>query len=927
MKRIIFILITILSCAFAVSAATKGKCGDNVRWALDEKTGVLTISGKGAMYNNPSLKRWDKKKSQVKKVIIGEGVTSIGDRAFSYHSQITSVSIPRSVTTIGADAFRECPKLKYIYINDLTAWCKIDFANNNSNPAKFVYDFYINDEPVTHLVIPKGITTIKDYAFYGCYCFYSITIPDGVKTIGNHSFDTHGDLTITIPGSVTSFGTEAVSYGRVKEIYYTGSLEDWCTKTWNPQDVSKGYSLYINNRKLTSVVVPKTVTRISDNAFYNCLSITDVYIQQGITYIGENAFSKCEKLKKITLPGSIKEIGKNAFEGCAVKDLYYSGSLEDWCTKTWNPKDIDIPAWYRLYIDDKLLKTVVIPQSVKKISDNAFYNCGSIKEVYLQKNVTNIGSNAFNSCHGLESIVIPSSVQTIGEDAFKGCTKYMVSQVVTQGTVFFAAGTNLTIYTNSSVDMSKSGLRDKQHAEAYGSGYNTIVKLTEDELQYKYPFSIFAQGYVKKGVNEWQKKGEFERTPEWQARVNEQTRQIKIQDLLDRAEQDYISNHVKEINVNPYLGKYDADNEVFAVIDNNYGKAYIAVPLEEAQDFKANWKSKQMKSKLHIIDDQISLSSLAITMPNGKQYTYRNTDVVNYNLAEIKYNFDPIDFDFHKNTTPQQNQQNNQKSTIRAGKSLVDTDIPETNASNPNTFVLIFANEDYKNAASVPFAKNDGTIFQKYCQKTLGIPAKNIHYVENATYNDMRIQLSWAKDVCEAFDGQASLIVYYTGHGIPDEASGASYLLPVDGDGRYVASAYNLDEFYQKLGAMNAKSVTVLLDACFSGASRDGNMVVQAKGVVVKPKPGTPQGKTVVFAAAQDKETAGFNEAEGHGMFTYFLLKKLQETKGDVTLKDLGDYIITNVKQQSVVQAGKKQTPTVLSSPAVSTVWKNWKLK
>ncbi len=127
-------------------------------------------------------------------------------------------------------------------------------------------------------------------------------------------------------------------------------------------------------------------------------------------------------------------------------------------------------------------------------------------------------------------------------------------------------------------------------------------------------------------------------------------------------------------------------------------------------------------------------------------------------------------------------------------QSAVDTDIPTTDASNPNTFVIIFANEDYKNVASVPFAKNDGTIFQKYCQRTLGIPTSNIHYVENASFNDIRIQLAWLKDVCDAFDGKASVIIYYAGHGIPDEETKSAYLLPVDGDGRYVQSAYKIDE-------------------------------------------------------------------------------------------------------------------------------------
>lgn len=260
-------------------------------------------------------------------------------------------------------------------------------------------------------------------------------------------------------------------------------------------------------------------------------------------------------------------------------------------------------------------------------------------------------------------------------------------------------------------------------------------------------------------------------------------------------------------------------------------------------------------------------------------------------------------------------------------KSLVDTNIPETNVSNPNTFAVIFANEDYKNVASVPFAKNDGAVFQNYCSKTLGIPQVNIHYVENATYNDFRIQLSWLNGVCDAFDGNASVIIYYAGHGIPDEKSKSAYLLPIDGDGRYVQSAYKLDDLYEKLGAMNAKSVTVFMDACFSGSKREDGMIVSARSVALKAKSGVPQGNMVVFSAASGDETAYPDNDEQHGIFTYYLLKKLQETKGDVTLLELGNYITMNVRQQSIVKNGKPQTPCVTPSAAIGTEWQNWTLK
>ena len=263
---------------------------------------------------------------------------------------------------------------------------------------------------------------------------------------------------------------------------------------------------------------------------------------------------------------------------------------------------------------------------------------------------------------------------------------------------------------------------------------------------------------------------------------------------------------------------------------------------------------------------------------------------------------------------------------VEATKSAVDLNIPETKVENTNTFVLIFANEDYQNVAPVAYAKNDGTIFKQYCVRTLGIPENHIQHIENATYNNMRMHIEWLKDVCSVVE-DARLIIYYSGHGFPDESTRAAYLLPIDGDGRYVSSAYSLDEFYRSLGALNAQSVTVFLDACFSGSVRNGDMLYQAHGVALKPKPGVPQGKTVVFSAAQADETAGFMASEQHGMFTYFLLKKLQETQGEVTLEELADYIVKNVQRESLIMARKKQTPCVIPSGTMGETWKTITLR
>lgn len=257
----------------------------------------------------------------------------------------------------------------------------------------------------------------------------------------------------------------------------------------------------------------------------------------------------------------------------------------------------------------------------------------------------------------------------------------------------------------------------------------------------------------------------------------------------------------------------------------------------------------------------------------------------------------------------------------------VDSNIPVSTSNSDKTFAVICANEDYKRVASVPYAKNDGRTFAEYCKKTLGVPEKNVYLVEDATLGDMKYHINLLKKIAQAYNGEAKIIFYYAGHGIPDEGQKDGYLLPIDGYGNDATSGYSLKMLYEELASIPSKSVLVFMDACFSGAQRDGSMLEAARGVAIKPKTETPTGNLVIFSAASGDETAYPYNDKKHGLFTYFLLKKLQESKGDVTLDELGDYVVTNVKQESVTTNRKSQTPTVVPSASLGAAWKNIKLR
>lgn len=259
--------------------------------------------------------------------------------------------------------------------------------------------------------------------------------------------------------------------------------------------------------------------------------------------------------------------------------------------------------------------------------------------------------------------------------------------------------------------------------------------------------------------------------------------------------------------------------------------------------------------------------------------------------------------------------------------SEVDYKLPVATTASKNTFAVIIANETYQMEKGVQYASNDGKIFAEYCKKVLGLPEKNVHYITNATLNNMKYEIKWLQQVMEVYKGEAKAIFYYAGHGIPDEKNQSAYLLPIDGYGSDVSTGYALDDLYKTLGTMPSKLVTVFLDACFSGANRDGQMLASARGIAIKAKQSSPMGKMVVFSAAQGDETAYPYKEQSHGLFTYYLLKKLHDTKGNVTLGELGDFIKTQVERQSVVTNGKLQSPSITPAASIGNSWKTWTLK
>ena len=261
----------------------------------------------------------------------------------------------------------------------------------------------------------------------------------------------------------------------------------------------------------------------------------------------------------------------------------------------------------------------------------------------------------------------------------------------------------------------------------------------------------------------------------------------------------------------------------------------------------------------------------------------------------------------------------------------VDTNIPTTKRKSKHTMALIIGNEKYSasDVGNVPFAERDAAAFASYCQKTLGIPVAQIRSHSNLTAAQMRRQVQLLQEKVKAFNGDMNVIFYYSGHGVPNGEGSDTYLLPVDADGLDMESCYSLKRLYAELEQMNAKNVLVLTDACFSGKGRGQDFIGKERGergIARMANSPAPQGKMVVFSAAQGDETAWPYKQKAHGLFTYYLLKKLQESEGNCTLGELSDYVEKNVVRSSLLQNDKKQTPKTEPSAGLQGIWRNMKI-
>ena len=314
----------------------------------------------------------------LQSVSIGNSVKSIEGKTFFYCTSLRSVYIGKSVQKIANNAFENCYKLSSINIDDLAAWCNIEFAENiNSHPLRIAHNLFLKGELIVDLEIPNTVTSIKDRAFYNCTSIVSVKIPHSVQSIGICAFADCSPLkSVSIPSTVTYLG---------------GGCFSGCSS-------------------LESISIPSSVTNLGNWCFSGCTSLKTISIPSSVTNLGQSCFENCSFLSSINIPSSVKEIGESCFAGCSA------------LTSASIPKTLEIIK-RATFKGCSMLKDITLGTLIKEIGSLAFASCKELSNIYcFASTPPSVDSNTFQDSYiDYATLYIPkeSMAKYQGTDVWK----------------------------------------------------------------------------------------------------------------------------------------------------------------------------------------------------------------------------------------------------------------------------------------------------------------------------------------------------------------------------------------------------------------------------------------------------------------------------------------------------------------------------
>lgn len=416
---------------------------------------------------------------EITDLVIPEGITKINDYAFYRFNSLTSLTLPKSLKTLGRDVFHECKGLESLYISDLASYCELEIDSHTQPPMSYASKLYLNGSLLRGtLTIPEGVTKIATRsfmkcdgirkvnfpkslkeihyaAFKDCLGLQNVVIPDSVTYLGGISFEGCTNLSeITIPASMRMIDKNSFNGCTALKAVHTSDVGAWCNIKFPSNESNPLYyaeKLYVNGEEPKLLIVPDSITEIKDFAFRSCKTIENVIIHDGVTKIGQDAFNECKKMVNVVIGENVTSIGQYAFCGCSLlKNIRIPASVTSLgeCALGYLNADIIIegPAKFglvafrgskeTLYLNADIpettkdyrnpfylneLKKVVIDGNAKVVGKNAFYNSTKLQEVVLGNSVQGVGFYAFQNCPNLKSVSLSSGIEYIDDLAFGGC--------------------------------------------------------------------------------------------------------------------------------------------------------------------------------------------------------------------------------------------------------------------------------------------------------------------------------------------------------------------------------------------------------------------------------------------------------------------------------------------------------------------------
>lgn len=404
---------------------TSYKCGDNAKWRLDND-GTMVIYGEGKMYDfDKEMAPWLDFRDEIKKVVIEDGITSIGDCAFCFNNlnscyNLKEVTIPDSVTRIGKCAFAY--------------------------------------SALTGIKIPDSVTEIGNAAFEVCHYLIRITIPDSVTKIGDFAFAYSGLTSIKIPDNVTDIADAAFACCHYLK---TVKIPDKVTKI--------GRESFAGCDGLSSVTIPDSVTYIDWHAFYNCDELASIKLPNNLTYIGEQAFYSCEKLQEVNIPDKVK-IGNGSFMYCtSLKSITIPDSVTEIGGYAFNQSGIT---------------SITIPSGVSELKDWTFAGCSALKEIYFKGDCPKIGQGTFNGVTA--TLYYPAGNKTYKDfDPNSDNCKIKLAPYDYSSSVSAAAPQSTAVKANASAKANTPDTPDIVNVKAnyYNkiAGFEYIISVVKDE--------------------------------------------------------------------------------------------------------------------------------------------------------------------------------------------------------------------------------------------------------------------------------------------------------------------------------------------------------------------------------------------------------------------------------------------------------------